>query len=331
MLGKLDRDIALGVIALFVLLLAGGAAMVNAANTGRKGMGMLPSAHRQIPPLPIDAAATVRSPHAFRGPCHLCHPLATGFSAIPILTTRLPSKPGSANGAVPAWLFRPPSQSVRPRQVGPAPSVPMTGAARPRPSGPQRVGGTGLRTPLEQQAASKMMVEGHWLGMEVMDLTPALRRIYRVPADVAGVIVDEITLESAESGILAGDVITGIQGRRTRDLAEFAWATQAVGERERAEVAVYRLGAERRFVLAAKNAPTLGFAQMEGAQPIRPGALSPHRAHRRACTDCHVIMTTGGQLPVDAGDVVPTPPAIAANAAAPHAYRGECGNCHVIR
>ena len=169
------------------------------------------------------------------------------------------------------------------------------------------------------------------MGMETMDLTPSLRRIYKIPVDVSGVIVDEITLESAESGLLAGDVILSIQGRPTRSLDEFYQATRAVRERGRADVVVYRMGGQRRFTLVAKNARALGVAQMEGAPPIRPGALSPHRRRSRACTDCHLIMITGGQLPVDAGDVLPSPPPISANARAVHEYRGECRSCHVIR
>jgi hypothetical protein len=187
-----------------------------------------------------------------------------------------------------------------------------------------------ILSPADQNAASKALFEGHWLGMEVMDLSVALRGIYKVPVDVMGVIVDEITLESTESGILAGDVITDVNGWRTATLSEFLQATMRVSGERKADVTVFRLGANQRFILVAKNSPILGFAQMEGASPIQPGALSPHRNRREACTACHVFMTTGGQLPTDAGDILPSPPPIAANARAAHAYRGVCNACHQI-
>ncbi|MHC4145863.1 MAG: magnetochrome domain-containing protein [Planctomycetota bacterium] len=82
--------------------------------------------------------------------------------------------------------------------------------------------------------------------------------------------------------------------------------------------------------MTARNTEMLGFAQMEAAQPILPGALRPHR-YMGACTDCHIFMKTGGQLPTDAGDIPPKPPPIRAGAKAIHRYRGSCATCHTIR
>lgn len=340
MLDRLDRDISLGAMALFVLLLAGGIAVMYKANTNKASLGPLPPRHRPVPALPTGAASTIMAPHEFRGSCHFCHPVANVPPTLAIMAKSLPTKSSPGSGSIPAWLFRPPGRGVRRDDMW---AQRLGAANRPWP-GPlsdaaqaalqQRAadrGGAGLLTPAEQNASSKMMVEGHWLGMETMDLTPALKKIYSIPADVTGVIVDEITLESAESGILAGDVVTSIQGRQTRNLAEFLRATETVSAQKKAEVVVNRLGAEKRFTIVAKNTEILGFASVEGAQPIRPGALSPHRKRRGACTDCHVIMATGGQLPVDAGDILPSPPPITANATAPHAYRGVCNSCHVIK
>ena len=334
--GRDHHYIALGVVALFALLIASGVALVGKKKKDKENSAVLPPAHRPLSALPIGAERTIAAPHGFWGACHSCHPMANVSTAVPLMDKNLPRKPSHAGANVPAWLFRPPAR--RAWYGGGGATGPTAGQAGLSPSagiGPaafsQGGGARGLLSPVQQNAAGKIMVEGHWMGMETMNLTPALRRIYKVPADIAGVMVDEITLESAESGILAGDVVTSVQGRPTRNLEEFFQATRAVSERSRAEVAVYRMGAETRFLLAAKKAGTLGFAQMEGAPPIRPGALSPHRERRRACTDCHVIMTTGGQLPVDAGDVLPSPPPIAANAVATHRYRGECGSCHAIR
>ena len=77
--------------------------------------------------------------------------------------------------------------------------------------------GTLLPSPLEQNAAGKKFIEGHWLGLEVIPLTAELATEYQVPKGETGVLVDEVTLESAESGILAGDCrVSGRQRRGTR-------------------------------------------------------------------------------------------------------------------
>ena len=339
MSGRLQYHIALGVVALFALLIAGGAAFVGRAKKDEGAPDKLPASHRPMLALPLGAERSVAAPHTYWGPCQSCHPVMNSAFATPAMARNLPKRTLRPNAYLPAWMFQTPAGGTwqggggaMPRTVGRAPRAPSinTGPA-PLSASPADPAPTGLLTPLQQNAAAKIMVEGHWMGMETMDLTSPLRRIYKIPSDISGVILDEITLESAESGILAGDVITSIQGRPTRNLEEFFQATVAVSERERAEVVVYRKGTQRSFTLVARNARTLGFAQMEGAPPIRPGALSPHRQRSRACTDCHVIMITGGQLPMDAGDVLPTPPPISANARAVHEYRGECQACHVIR
>jgi len=186
-----------------------------------------------------------------------------------------------------------------------------------------------LPSPREQNAAGKKFIEGHWLGLEVIPLTAELANEYQVPKGETGVLVDEVTLESAESGILAGDMVQSISGFPTPDLKAFLQATQLVQEKERAQVGISRRGSKMTFFMTARNTETLGFAQMEAAQPIQPGALRPHR-YIGPCTDCHIFMQTGGQLPIDAGDILPNPPPITANAKAPHRKRGQCATCHTI-
>ncbi|MBF0253579.1 MAG: magnetochrome domain-containing protein [Candidatus Omnitrophica bacterium] len=185
-----------------------------------------------------------------------------------------------------------------------------------------------LPTPKQQGASKKILVEGHWVGMELIPLTPELATEYRIPKGTQGLLVDEISLESAESGILAGDMVVAVAGFKTPDLVAFTEATRRVKNKTRAEVLVSRRGMLLKFTMRAER--TLGFSQNEAAQPIQPGAISPHRSRNKPCTECHIIMLTGGQLPTDAGDILPNPPPIVKGAVAPHAYRGECKNCHVI-
>ena len=203
-------------------------------------------------------------------------------------------------------------------------------AGQPEASAAQ-VASTALPSPREQNAAGKEFIEGHWLGLEVITLTPELAKEYRAQKGETGVLVDEITLEAAESGVLAGDLVQSVGGHPTPDLKAFFLATQRVRDQGQTRVGISRRGGKMTFVIEARNAKELGFAQMEAAQPIRPGSISPHRSRGRPCTDCHVIMRTGGQLPTDAGDILPTPPPIATDAKAPHGYRGRCSVCHVVR
>jgi len=189
-----------------------------------------------------------------------------------------------------------------------------------------------LPSPRQQNAAGKEFIEGHWLGLEVINLTKELATEFQIPADQTGVLVDEVTLEAAESGILAGDMVQSIGGLPTPDLKAFFEATQRerVQEAKQADVGISRRGKKMTFAMTARNATMLGFAQMEAAQPIQPGALRPHR-YMGACTNCHVFMQSGGQLATDAGDILPNPPPITKNATAPHRYRGNCAACHIIK
>ncbi|MFC1675470.1 trypsin-like peptidase domain-containing protein [Planctomycetota bacterium] len=189
-----------------------------------------------------------------------------------------------------------------------------------------------LPSPRQQNAAKKEFIEGHWLGLEVIKLTKELATEFKIPSDQTGVLVDEITLEAAESGILAGDMVQSIGGLPTPDLRAFFDATQQerVQEGKQTDVGISRRGKKMTFVMTARNTTILGFAQMEAAQPIQPGALRPHR-YMGTCTNCHIFMKSGGQLATDAGDILPNPPPITKNAKAPHRYRGTCATCHVIQ
>lgn len=185
-----------------------------------------------------------------------------------------------------------------------------------------------LPTPKEQKASEKILIEGHWMGMELIPLLPALAQKYGIPPNTKGLLVDEITLEAAESGLLAGDVVLAVDGVATPDLIAFTKATRRVRNRDKTNILVSRRGTLLKLTISSQR--TLGFSQNEAAQPIMPGALRPHRKMKRSCTSCHIIMRTGGQLPVDMGDILPNPPPIMKRAVPPHENRGKCNVCHVI-
>lgn len=185
-----------------------------------------------------------------------------------------------------------------------------------------------MLTPRQQRAASKLLVEGHWNGMEVIELVPELARENGLDPSSQGLLIDEVTLEAAESGLRAGDLLLEVGGVAVSNLQAFRDVTFLLRDKRQAELRVLR--GQRPLRLALEASRPLGAAMFEAAPPIAPGAVSPHKEMGQACTSCHVIMASGGQLRKDAGDILPVPPAIAANAKAPHGQRGPCSVCHRI-
>ncbi len=183
------------------------------------------------------------------------------------------------------------------------------------------------------ETTEKILQEGHWIGLEVVPLTPQLAAANNIPADVVGVLVDEVTLMAAAAGVMAGDVILAVNGLKVKDLNTFEKSTRQVATINQATVAVYRGGNSKDVKVVANNA--LGVAQMEGAPMILSTAVRPH-GYYGPCDRCHVISRTPsnktGQLAKDAGDVlITTPPPIQWGVQSPHGDRGKCTNCHTIK
>jgi hypothetical protein len=178
---------------------------------------------------------------------------------------------------------------------------------------------------------NKILHEGHWIGLEVVALTPALAAANNISPDVKGVLVDEVTLLAAASGIMAGDVIVSINGVKTPDLVLFQTSTKGVANSREAAVSIIRGGAP--VTVEVEGPDVLGMAQMEAAQMILATAVSPH-AYYGPCDKCHTIAKTPvntGQLAKDAGDVLTVvAPPIKWGATPPHRDRGRCTNCHKI-
>lgn len=171
------------------------------------------------------------------------------------------------------------------------------------------------------------IVEAHWQGMEAVPLTWEIAAKMNIPLDEKGVLVDEVTLASADSGLRGGDIIKSLNGVKVTNLNEFYNATKRVRNQKAAFVEVKRGDKLMTFDLVVPD--VLGFAQLEAAPMILPGSIAPHR-YRGPCTDCHAIGSTGHLSP-DPDFVTLVPPPISIKAECPHRYRGECKFCHVIR
>ena len=177
----------------------------------------------------------------------------------------------------------------------------------------------------------KALQEGHWIGLEVISLTPAIAKANSIPPDVAGVLIDEVTLLSAEAGLYAGDVITAVNGKKVTDLKSFHLATKDVAQSNRANVSVYSGGKNKDVMIFSTE--ILGIAQMEAAPMILATDKSPHGRYG-PCDKCHAISKTplnSGQLAKDQGDsLTKVAPNIRRGTPPPHRKRGTCTLCHVV-
>jgi membrane-associated protease RseP (regulator of RpoE activity) len=197
-----------------------------------------------------------------------------------------------------------------------------------------------LESPLPNFVPRKLKVfEGHWQGMDGRLMTEELARKLNYPRGVQGVLLGEVTLNAAFSGLLGGDVIVRIDDTPVSNMEDFQAATRNVANRSEARISVIRKdnrpGAPvlRKLTIVLRAAEGgLGFAQLEGAPMILPGDPRPH-GYRGACTDCHPV-GQGFELAPDPDLISLPPPAITRNAVtrgvSPHEVRGPCEACHVI-
>jgi hypothetical protein len=185
--------------------------------------------------------------------------------------------------------------------------------------------------PVAGGAVGKTWIEAHWIGLEAGPLLPAVAKANNIPSNVSGVFVDEVTLVAADSGLLAGDVITAVNGNHVTDLKSFKNATKLVALANQAQVTIFRRGATRNVII---NSPDeLGFAQIEGAPMILATDRAPH-GYYGPCDTCHTIApgrTNINQMAKDLGDILATTaPNIKKGTPAPHGNRGACSKCHVL-
>ncbi len=182
--------------------------------------------------------------------------------------------------------------------------------------------------------------EAHWQGMDTKQFNEEIRRKLKYPRGFNGVLIGEVTMAAADSGLRAGDVIVLLEGVPVTTLEDFQRQTKTLRARRQAAVSVMRKGKQtqdgrfimsrRTFVLRAND--QLGFAQVETAPMIVAGDPPPH-PYRGPCTRCHAI-GEGFELVPDPDLINLPPPTIAAAVAAqgqpPHRDFGPCEACHVI-
>lgn len=184
------------------------------------------------------------------------------------------------------------------------------------------------------------LYEGHWQGMDVMLLDAELRQKLLYPKGLKGVIINEVTLNAALSGMLGGDIIIAIEGERVLSLEDFKHLTYQYRQRNHVAVTVLRKSELQNgdrfimnrhiFILRARK--EVGMAQMESAPMIEPGDPRPH-PDRGPCTRCHTIGDGRFTMP-DPDLIILPPPAIdpidIQRNNRPHSDRGPCIACHAV-
>ncbi|MBF0246956.1 MAG: magnetochrome domain-containing protein [Alphaproteobacteria bacterium] len=184
--------------------------------------------------------------------------------------------------------------------------------------------------------------EAHWQGMDVWPLSVVNRKKMRYPDWVEGLLVDEVSLNSARSGMQGGDVIVNVGDAQVKTLEEFQLQSRSWRNAQEVPITVLRKGnwdpdtgfyKMKTLTFTVRGLPDLGFAQVEGAPMILPGDPRPH-GYRGPCTDCHTV-GKGLELAPDPDLISLPPPPItvvqASREERPHEDRGPCAACHLVK
>ncbi|MBF0123864.1 MAG: magnetochrome domain-containing protein [Magnetococcales bacterium] len=223
---------------------------------------------------------------------------------------------------------RPPLLASKPSTPAPTSSA-MTPPAMTPPAMTPVVASavTPTKGPLQAYVNPKARIaEGHWQGLEALPLTLELKKKLKLPLSLTGLLIDEVTMNAATSGLLAGDVLVAVNNQPVGTLEDLKRESKRLQMEKTALLTVYRRGQWRSFTLSSRS--NLGFAQVETAPMILPGESMPH-PYRGPCTECHAIGSTGHIVPDPDGIVLPPPP-ISARSPRPHQDRGPCQACHLI-
>lgn len=225
---------------------------------------------------------------------------------------------------------------------GMAMSPPQTAAMTPDMTAPVTANDFAPEVPPNFVPKNMAVDEAHWMGMDVRRLDHEMRVKLRYPAGLRGILVGQVTMESAMSGLLGGDVITQVNNIAVTTLEEFQAASKTVKDLKESSLTVLRKTnvmdtagryQMRGMMLALRTDAELGFAQLEGAPMIQPGDPRPH-PDRGPCTNCHAI-GTGWEVTPDPDLIPMDPPPITQSQAdhklQPHQDRGPCIACHVIK
>jgi serine protease Do len=130
--------------------------------------------------------------------------------------------------------------------------------------------GIGFAIPIDtaKRVVRELIAHGEvapvWIGLDLQNLSPALREAMRLPQAVRGVLVNRVREKSpAEgAGILRGDVVTQLDGRRVETARGFFEMLETVTVNQDLEIGLWREGRPRSAVLRAEEIPDERVAQL---------------------------------------------------------------------
>lgn len=118
---------------------------------------------------------------------------------------------------------------------------------------------------------------GGFLGVAIVDLSPELREHFGVPKDT-GVLVSRVSDDTpaARAGIRAGDIITEIDGKKIRSLADLSGAISPKKNNENARIEVVRNKVAQQLVativVKERDVVKYRFRTPDGREVIGPEA-----------------------------------------------------------
>ncbi|NQU63858.1 MAG: PDZ domain-containing protein [SAR324 cluster bacterium] len=168
--------------------------------------------------------------------------------------------------------------------------------------------------------------EGHWQGLEVIELTPEIKIKLKIPMKIEGVLIDEVTLNALMSGLRGGDILIAINDNRVKTIQDVVDVSKLARNKKRAKMTVLR--DLKKMTITLISPDTLGFAQAETAPMILPSDMRPH-PDRGRCTECHPIGSIGHLTP-DPDEIPLKVPVIASGMRRIHKDRGPCTACHIV-
>ncbi|MGA7616655.1 MAG: PDZ domain-containing protein [Thermoanaerobaculia bacterium] len=131
---------------------------------------------------------------------------------------------------------------------------------------------------------ASFLVKRGWLGLQLLDITPQLRKHFGAPED-AGVLVGEVEEGSpaARAGIQVGDLITSIEGEKVRSSWNVRKNVRSKKSGDRVTVGFLRNGAARRATVTISEhqlsevdvAPFVFKGEMNGRPLVIGEGLAP--------------------------------------------------------
>jgi len=128
-----------------------------------------------------------------------------------------------------------------------------------------------------QPATQPVEMKGAWLGMNLSSLNTPAAAAMGIPPTLGGVLVEELRettgWRASQAGVVAGDVITAVEGKKVRDLAELAKIASKVDVNRPVLIEMLRWGQPVTLILPAPQQAFAVAPQMVPQRVVAPQVL----------------------------------------------------------